>query len=399
MVKINLAKEAGKPAKPSGKKGPSAVFVVLLVLLVLVGGGGYYFFTYLDPDKQEEYVNMVLSWIPSGLMPKADDSASEATPAKKAAPKSDSATAPVPKPASAVAAASEPEKPTVPPPPLTPPPEPPKVAVAPPPPPPAPEPPKVAAVTPPPPPPPPPSPPAKPSSQVRSNIVEDVVRELPNRAIAAGSRVNVAYDEMTVGEKINYEVLFGRNAFEMVTRCTPPGVKLRSLEIENFQTIYANGSGVSREMVQEMFAAFRASKGEIMPRPLSNIKDDDKGGFQFVITYKPRFGPEFSDPFQAIDHIGFRGGLPGHIKNVTRIAGASGIKLTAALSQTSAVNTGNYRRVIYGLTGTTTYKDFHKFVLALYEEQVPCGLKTVKMTPIKDDLLRVNVEVLFTVKP
>jgi hypothetical protein len=389
MVKINLAKESGKPAKPGGKKGPSAVFVVLLVLLVLAGGGGYYFFTYFDPDKREEYVNMVLSWIPSGLMPKADDSAPDTPePAKKpvaAAPKPDSTAAPAPEPekpavAAAPAPEPEPEKPTAPPPP------------------PAPEPPKVAAVTPPPPPPPPP-PPAKPSSQVRSNIVEDVVRELPNRALAAGSRVNVAYDEMTVAEKINYEVLFGRNAFGMVTRCTPPGVKLRSLEIENFQTIYANGSGVSREMVQEMFASFRAGKGEIMPRPLSNIKDDDKGGFQFVITYKPRFGPEFSDPFQAIDHIGFRGGLPGHIKNVTRIAGASGIKLTAALSQTSAVNTGNYRRVIYGLTGTTTYKDFHKFVLALYEEQVPCGLKTVKMTPLKDDLVRVNVEMLFTVKP
>lgn len=240
----------------------------------------------------------------------------------------------------------------------------------------------------------------KPSSLVRSNMAEDVVKEFDNEAhaAAAASKISVTYAEMTVAEKINYEVSFGRNAFEMVTRCAPPGTKLKTLEIENFQTIYASGAGASREMVQEMFAAFRKERGELLPKPLSHIRDGDKGGYQFVITHKPLFGTEPNAPFQAIDYIEFKGGLQVSINKFSKMAGANGVKLTSAPVQASVEKAGQYRRFVYKASGVSTYQSFRKFVLALYGEKVTCAFKKVTMTPIKDEQVRVNMEILFTVK-
>jgi hypothetical protein len=240
---------------------------------------------------------------------------------------------------------------------------------------------------------------ARPSSQVRSNMVENVVRELGSESRAV-NRLNTPYQEMTTVEKINYEVLFGRNVFDMITKNTPPGIRFRSLEIEDFQTVYFSGAGISRRMVEEMFVSFRDEHGDLLPRPYSHIKDDPEanGYFSFVVTHKPRFGLEVSDPFQALDHLGFRDGLPGHLRNFSRIAGANNFRMSAAPSQMTAERVGNYRRVIFRATGMSTYKDFHQFVLALYNEKVPCAFKRVSMTPVRDEQVRVNLEILFTVR-
>jgi len=243
---------------------------------------------------------------------------------------------------------------------------------------------------------------ARPSSQVRTQMVENVVKEFDNDVITAAATrgLNTPYALMTTPEKINYEVLFGRNIFNMITKCTPPGIKFRTLEIENFQTVYASGAGLSRHMVQEMFTAFRNERGELLPKPYSNIKDDPGtgGNFTFTIAHKPNFGLEVGDPFQALDHLGFRDGLPQSVREFSRIAGANNFKMSAAPSQITVERAGNYRRVVYRATGMSTYKDFHKFVLALYSEKLPVAFKKVSMTPVRDEQVRVTAEILFTVK-
>lgn len=239
----------------------------------------------------------------------------------------------------------------------------------------------------------------RPPTKVRSNMVENVVREL-GRESRAVSKLETPYADMTTAEKINYEALFARNVFDMITRCTPPGIKFSALEIENFQTIYASGAGLSRQMVQEMFSAFRAQRGELLPRPHSNIKDDPGrgGAFAFTIVHKPNFGLEVADPFQALDHLGFRESLAHNLRNFSRIAGESGFKMSAAPSQISVDRVGSYRRIVYRAAGTSTYKDFHAFVLALYNAKVPCAFKKISITPVRGEQVRVNAEILFTVK-
>ena len=250
-----------------------------------------------------------------------------------------------------------------------------------------------------------------PSSLVRTNMAENVVKELDDDIISAVTggggavgasrevnKLNTPYADMTTAEKINYEVLFARNVFDMITRSTPPGIRFRTLEIENFQTVYASGMGSSKEMMQEMFTAFRNERGELLPKPYSHIRDDDKGGFHFTIAQKPRFGLEVGDPFQALDHLGFRESLTDNLINFSRLAEASGFKMPAVPAQVSMERAGSYRRVIYKTEGMSTYKDMHRFVLALYAEKVPVAFKKISMTPVADEQVRVNAEILFTVR-
>jgi hypothetical protein len=202
---------------------------------------------------------------------------------------------------------------------------------------------------------------------------------------------------MPLAEKINYEALFARNVFDMVTRCTSPGIRLKELTVEDFQKVSASGIG-AKDMVEEMFASFKNERGEVMPKPHSYIKDGEGGKFAFVIVQKPNFGLQVSDPFQALEHITFKEGLALTLRSFSRLAGDCNFKMSAAPSQLSVEKAGDYRRVVYKAVGMSTYGDFHKLVRTLYNEKIPCAFKRVSMVPVKDEQIRVTAEVLFTVK-
>jgi hypothetical protein len=236
-----------------------------------------------------------------------------------------------------------------------------------------------------------------PSSQVRTNMVEDVVKEFADNEAAARNKLDVPYDQMPLAEKINYEALFARNVFDMVSRCMSPGIRLRSLEVSNFQTISASGVG-ARIMVEEMFTAFKSERGEVLSKPYSYIKDGEGGNYAFMITQKPKYGLQVSDPFQALEHITFKEGLALTLKHFSRLAGDCNFKMSAAPSQLSVEKAGDYRRVVYKAVGMSTYADFHKLVRTLYNEQITCAFKKISMVPVKDEQIRVTAEVLFTVR-
>ncbi|MDR2591774.1 MAG: hypothetical protein LBC59_03095 [Chitinispirillales bacterium] len=325
MIRINLAKVPGKPARERAPKKPvkvravkesrgsSGPILVVLVLLAAAGGGFYYYITYMKP---EAVANAAEQHVAKALPP------------------------PVPK--------TEPKT-------------------------------------------------VKPSSQVRSNMVEDVVKELSDNEPAARNKLDTPYDQMPLAEKINYEALFARNVFDMITRCMSPGIRLKLLEIDNFQTVSASGAG-AREMVEEMFTAFKGERGEVLSKPYSYIKDGEGGSFAFMITQKPNFGLQVSDPFQALEHMTFKEGLALTLKNFSRLAGDCNFKMSAAPSQLNVEKAGDYRRVVYKAVGMSTYGDFHKLVRTLYNEKIPCAFKKINMIPVKDEQIRVTAEVLFTVK-
>jgi hypothetical protein len=237
----------------------------------------------------------------------------------------------------------------------------------------------------------------QPSSQVRSNMVEDVVKELGNNESAANNKLATPYSQMPLAEKINYEALFMRNVLDMVSRCTPPSIRLRSLEVADFQEISASGTG-AKAMVEEMFTAFKNERGELLPKPRSYIKDGEGDKYAFTVVYKPNFGLQVSDPFQALEHITFKEGLSNTLKKFSRLAGDHNFKMSAAPSQLNVEKAGDYRRVTYKAVGMSTYGDIHKLVRTLYGEKIPCAFKKLSMIPVKDEQVRVTVEVLFTVK-
>ena len=238
---------------------------------------------------------------------------------------------------------------------------------------------------------------AKPSSQVRSNMVEDVVKELSDEETAARNKLDTPYEQMPLAEKINYEALFAKNVFEMISRCMSPGIRLKELTVEDFQLISASGSG-AREMVEEMFASFKSQRGEVLSKPRSYIKTGEGGSFAFVIEQRPNFGMQVSDPFQMLEHITFKEGLSLTLRSFSRLAGDCNFKMSAAPSQLSVEKAGDYRRVVYKAVGMSTYGDFHKLVRTLYNEKIPCAFKKISMVPVKDEQIRVTAEVLFTVR-
>jgi len=238
---------------------------------------------------------------------------------------------------------------------------------------------------------------AKPSSQVRTNMVEDVVKEFANDGAPASNKLDTPYDQMPLAEKINYEALFARNVLDMVSRCMSPGIRLKELTAEDFQTVSAAGAG-ARAMVEEMFSAFKSERGEVLPKPHSYIKDGEGDNFAFEIVMKPSYGLQISDPFQALEHITFKEGLSLTLRKFSRIAGESGFKMSAEPSQLSVDKAGEYRRVVYKTVGMASYGDFHKFVRALYNERITCAFRKIAMVPVKDEQIRITAEVLFTVK-
>ncbi|MDR3012146.1 MAG: hypothetical protein LBU70_02925 [Chitinispirillales bacterium] len=241
------------------------------------------------------------------------------------------------------------------------------------------------------------SPAARPSSGVRSRMAENVVREIDDDGRAV-SKLDLPYADMSAAERINYEVLFGRNIFNMITRNTPPGIRYRTLEIDSFQTIRATGEGSSRQMAREMFAAFKNERGELLPQPHSFIRDGAAGSFTFAIVHRPNFGFEVADPFQAIDHIGFRESLPQHLRTLTQLAGENRVRMSSAPTRISAEKSGDYRRVVYRMAGMTTYTDFHSFVQALYDARVPCAFQKIVIGATGGEQVRVGAEVLFVVR-
>ncbi|MCO6746508.1 hypothetical protein KQH42_30365, partial [Streptomyces sp. CHA1] len=74
------------------------------------------------------------------------------------------------------------------------------------------------------------------------------------------------------------------------------------------------------------------------------------------------------------------------------------VKFRSSPRRVSVERVGDYRRVIYRAEGESTYRDFHQFVLALYNEKVPCAFKKISLDAKSGTTIKVATEVLFTVK-
>jgi hypothetical protein len=240
----------------------------------------------------------------------------------------------------------------------------------------------------------------KPSTYSKADIVEDVVREVAGERAAAEKQtiLDLSYTDLSFLEKVNYEVLFGKNVFAMLARTIPSGIGLRSLELENFQTLYAVGLGTSRELVSSTFIALKTEKLELLPQPYSYITANDGDGYRFVVTCKINSGLDLTDPFQASDHLPSRDDLPLLIKKIGRIGDSSGVTFRGTPQQLDAEKVGAYRRFHYRFKGGATYNDFVRFLLALYEAKVPCAFKKIGLKARSGSDVDVDLQAIITVR-
>jgi hypothetical protein len=229
------------------------------------------------------------------------------------------------------------------------------------------------------------------------NMIEEVVKEVGEQHNEP-QKLNIPYSEMTFLEKVNYEVLFGRTVFQLLSRAIPSGIGLKLLEIDNFLTVYATGIGDTRDLISSAFTALKNEELEILPQPHSYITANGNKGYKFVVTCKAGFGIDNGDSFQAWEHIGTRDDIPYMIKKITDIANANKVMFSGKPIQTSAEDVGLYRRYIYSFKGKGAYKSFVSFILGLYNENIPCAFKKVTLNAGNGTAVDIGIEILLTLK-
>lgn len=240
----------------------------------------------------------------------------------------------------------------------------------------------------------------KPSTYSKANIVEDVVREISDERSVNLKRGLLAmdYNDLSFIEKVNYEVLFGKNVFALLGRCVPPGIGLNTLEINNFQTMYAVGSSTSRNLIAATFEALKAEPLDLLPQPFSYITPDKKNGFRFVVTGKTHFGLDLADPFQASDHLPARADLSILLKRITQQSAQDTVHLLENLKEMGAEKVGVYRRLQYRYRATATYAQFVQLLADLYAQKIPCAFKKVTIKAKNGVSVEIDAELILTLR-
>ena len=227
--------------------------------------------------------------------------------------------------------------------------------------------------------------------------IEDIVKEVNTEKSASPGLLDIAYNDMAFNERVTYEVLHTKKVLEMLSRTFPEGIGLRKLEISKFQTVYAVGLGDTKELIGQTFNSIRKEQVELLPKPYSFITSDGKG-YRFIITAKTNYGLDFADRFQAIDHLVSREFLSDQLKKVEKVALRNDINLKSEFKQQEVEIVGGYRRYIYEMKAECVYKDFVRFVMDLYNEQIPCAFKEISINALVGSTIGVDAQMLITVK-
>jgi hypothetical protein len=238
------------------------------------------------------------------------------------------------------------------------------------------------------------------STYANKDLVRDVLKEVSEsrRTLSGSGGPRVPYDELSVLEKINYEVLFAKNVVELLDKTVPSGIGLHALESDNFQAIYAAGIAPSKELVQGMLGALKAEKVTLLPKPLTLVTPSATGNLKFAFTGKVEFGLSPADslmdpPFTVA------GDFPGALKAMIRIAKENSITIVKAPAHMSSETTGAYSRQVYQWSGQGSYKNFVKFVMRMHQARQFCAFKRISVRALSGSSVKIESQVLITTRP
>jgi len=238
-----------------------------------------------------------------------------------------------------------------------------------------------------------------PSTYAQHDVVEDVVKEVSdaNQKLTKSGMLSLSYEELSFAEKINYEILFAKNIADLLARCVPSGIGLRSLEVENFQTLYMVGLGPNRDLIQTMVASLKNERVEILPPPYSFIKPNDGKSFKFAFSCKPAFGLNLTE---AVIDAPFppQADQPSQVSDFEQYAHESGIVLSAKPKLVSPEKVGGYYRMCYQWSGNGTYKNFVKLITRLYQANAKCCFKRISLIALTGANLKIESQIIFTTR-
>jgi hypothetical protein len=239
----------------------------------------------------------------------------------------------------------------------------------------------------------------KPSTHIKPNMIEEVVKEI-NEERASNQKngfINLTYDDMSFAEKINYEILFTHTIFDTLRRTIPSGIGFKTLEIDNFLTLYSIGIGSSADIVTETFARLKNDMG-LLPPPYSSIKQSGTGSYRFVITCKPSFGVDLASQYQPIDHLFRKSELRNQLTEFTNRAKKNDLNFSGTPVSEKVTNIREFNRYEYSWKCTGTYMNFVQFINLLYSDQFPCAFRTVHIKALTGSNVEISTNLIFTVK-
>jgi hypothetical protein len=173
-----------------------------------------------------------------------------------------------------------------------------------------------------------------PSTHVQQNIVEEVVADVdaPARQEASSALAELSYNEMSRGERINYEFSFARNVLQILTRAVPDGIGFSSFSIDSFQKVSASGLAPGRALVTSLFANLRRERFALSNPPQSYIRSSGDQGFRFSFTCEVPLGTNPTEPWLLTDHCESRQQLGTDLKSFAESASRSGVFLAPGLT-------------------------------------------------------------------
>lgn len=239
----------------------------------------------------------------------------------------------------------------------------------------------------------------KPSTHVNPNMLEEVVKEVSDER-ASNQRagfINLTYDEMSFAEKINYEVLFSKNLLDSLSRIIPQGIGFKTLEIDNFSTMYSIGLGSSSAQVTKTFTLLKDHLG-LLPQPYSYIKENETKGYKFVVTCKPNFGVDLINPFQPMEHLFTKDELSGKLTTFTNLAVQNNLHFTGKPISVRVEKIREFQRFEFEWHCAGTYKNFVQFVNNINKERLPCAFRFIHIKAKTGNEVEISTNLIFTVK-
>jgi hypothetical protein len=237
-----------------------------------------------------------------------------------------------------------------------------------------------------------------PSTYKETRTVEEVVREIRDDRDKLHRRgiLNLPYEELSLAEKVNYEIYFARNVCELLATKVPGSIGLHVMEGRSYRTIYCVGSADSEKPIETAFEGLREAGVHLMDRPLTKISNKTSG-YQFVLTGEPRFGLDLSAPHLiGLGDLPARDELDAVVRRITRIADRAGVRLKKEPSRTDVKVIGRFRRFHYALSGLSSYQGFVKFVEGLVAAEVGCAFQHFRVAARSHGNVSIDAELVIT---
>jgi hypothetical protein len=241
-----------------------------------------------------------------------------------------------------------------------------------------------------------------PTSRTTRAIVEDVVRDAADSQLVLNETglLSLPYADLSFEEKVNYEILYARNVFEMLGRTVPRDVGIETLALDSFSMVRAYGVGDSREIVARVLSGFRREKATILPKPLTTVSNASTGGFVFRVTMQTAFGLNLKDPLvdPSLASLPTRKGVTDEVKRLEAVLASNGVALARPLAMASGTKLEKYRRLRYAAEATCSYDNFVRAIGAIYDQRIPCAFEKLQMVAQSPGSVRVTATLVFTTK-